>query len=73
VSHESDERLRRALRTAIPPAPATGPSRDLWPRVLRRLEDQPAPASRLDWALLAALLVWLVLFPEGIGALLYLL
>ena len=71
MSNVSDERLRRALRAAIPPADAAGPSRDLWPRVWRRLAEQPAPASRLDWALLAALLAWLVIFPESIVALLY--
>ena len=71
MSHGADERLRRALRAAIPPVDAEGPSRDLWPRVGRRLAEPPAAASRLDWALLAAVLAWLVFFPESVVALLY--
>jgi hypothetical protein len=71
MSHRSDERLRRVLRDAVPPADVSGPSRDLWPQVSRRLAEAPARASRLDWALLAALLAWLVFFPENVMALLY--
>jgi hypothetical protein len=71
VSDSPEERLRRALRAAIPPVDAGGPPRDLWPMVRRRLEEQPAPVSRLDWALLAALVAWLVIFPESLVVLLY--
>ena len=69
--NDADERLRSALRAALPPADSKGPSRDLWPGLRRRLEAQPAPFSRLDWALLAALLAFLVVFPEGLVTLLY--
>jgi hypothetical protein len=71
VSRPPEERLRHALRAALPPAGGGGPQRDLWPRLAQRLaEPRPRP-TRLDWALLAALLVWLILFPESAGALLY--
>ena len=67
----SDERLRRAIRTAIPPLTVSDPSRDLWPQVVRRLAPQPAHVSRLDWALLAAVVAWLVVFPESVVVLFY--
>jgi hypothetical protein len=66
-----DDRLRRAVRAAIRPTAATGPAHDLWPRVVRRLAQQPPRASLLDWALLAAAGVWLVVFPESVVVLLY--
>lgn len=66
-----DERLRHAVRKALAPADSAGPSRDLWPELLRRIERQPAAVSRLDWALLAALLAFFVIFPEGLVTLLY--
>lgn len=71
MNHDADERLRQALRAALPPADTRGPSRDLWAELRRRVEARPAPLSRLDWALLAALLAFLVAFPEGLVTLLY--
>ena len=72
MSHDFDhERLRRALREALPPADTRGPARDLWPLLRRRLETPPVVVSRLDWALLAALLTSIVLFPESLLTLLY--
>jgi hypothetical protein len=71
MSGTSEERLRRAIRSAIPPLAVGGPSRDLWPQVVRRLAPQRARVSRLDWALLAAVVAWLVVFPESVVVLLY--
>lgn len=71
MNDAADERLRRAVRAALPPADTEGPSRDLWPELRRRIERQPAPVSRLDWVLLAALLAFFVIFPEGLVTLLY--
>jgi hypothetical protein len=45
--------------------------RDLWPDMRRRLDERTLRVSLLDWALLGAVLVWLVAFPEGALALLY--
>jgi hypothetical protein len=47
--------------------------RDLWPEMLRRLEQPPARVPWWDWALAAALLLCLLLFPKTIPAVLYLL
>jgi hypothetical protein len=71
MSAASDERLRAAIRAAIPPIATSSPSRDLWPQVLLGVTPQPARASRLDWALLAAVVAWLVAFPESVVVLLY--
>jgi hypothetical protein len=68
---ERNERVREALRAAIPPVDASGPPRDLWPLFLRRLETQPAPVSRLDWALLTLAAAWMLLFHEHAVVLLY--
>jgi hypothetical protein len=48
-----------------------GPARDLWPQLRRRLDTPALAVSRFDWALLAAMLTSIVLFPETLLALLY--
>ena len=68
---QDDDRLHNALRQALPPVTSTEPARDLWPRMLQRLDERPIQASWLDWALLALLLVWALVFPETIPGLLY--
>jgi hypothetical protein len=45
--------------------------RDLWPGMLKRLEAQPANVPWFDWALLAAVAVWLLFSPRAIPLLLY--
>jgi hypothetical protein len=71
--NERDEALKELLKRA-----AGGPAdrelkRDLWPEMLRRLERPPVRVPWWDWALAAALLLCLLLFPETIPAVLYLL
>jgi hypothetical protein len=53
-----------------------GPSRDLWPALLRRIEEprRAAPCPRLsllDWLLLASVPAWTLAFPSGLLTLLY--
>ncbi len=45
-------------------------ARDLWPEMLRRLDRAPVRIPWWDWALAAALLLCLLLFPEIIPAVL---
>jgi hypothetical protein len=45
--------------------------RDLWPEMRRRLERPPIGIPWWDWALAAALLLSLLLFPETIPVVLY--
>jgi hypothetical protein len=71
--NERDEALKELLKRA-----AGGPAdrelkRDLWPEMLRRIERPPVRVPWWDWALAAALLVCLLLFPETIPTVLCLL
>ena len=73
MNHPDDQELQRLLRREFPPVDATELQRDLWPRMLRRLETQPQPrrVPWFDWALVAAVAALLLLFPSAIPALLY--
>ena len=69
--NERDEALKELLQRA-----AGGPAdrelnRDLWPEMLRRIERPPVRVPWWDWALAAALLLCLLLFPQTILAVLY--
>jgi len=46
-------------------------NRDLWPRMLQRLEQASTNVPWFDWALLALLALWLLFAPKGIPVLLY--
>lgn len=74
---DEQTRLKKLLREALPPMDAV-PERDLWPAVLRRLdEDSAAPASAgwnwawFDGALAAGLVGLAALFPAAIPLALY--
>ena len=73
MNEENNEKIRQALRRAILPVMDRELKRDLWPQMLRRLEERPAQIPWFDWAVTAAPLVWFVFFPEQILVLLYLL
>ena len=70
---EDEKELRSLLKREFPPLQNAEPQRDLWPRMLRRLDAQPEPlrVPWFDWALAAAVAAMLVLFPNAIPALLY--
>ena len=78
MSAHDEDRIQHLLRQALPPVevePAE-PTHDLWPQVLRRLDEHPAaqPQSKwvwFDWALAAGLAVMTVSFPASIPLLLY--
>jgi hypothetical protein len=59
-----DDRLRALLRSAMPPATAAEPSRDLWPLVAHRPRRRPN-WSRLDLGLALAAAFALMLVPQG--------
>jgi hypothetical protein len=71
MNEPNDEKLREFLRSGVAPVADTDLKQDLWPQMLRKLDEQPLRASWLDWALIAVLPLWLFLFPEVILALLY--
>ena len=71
---ESNKEIKELLKQAIAPAAHAELQRDLWPQMLRKLEEQPAamgPVPWFDWALAAILGAVLVFFPGSIPALLY--
>ena len=67
--------LRGKLRDAMPPLDAlengTELRRDLWPDMLRRLEQPQVRVPWFDWALLATAGAAAIFFPALIPALLY--
>ena len=66
--------MEQLLKKSLPPISAqVGPElrRDLWPAMLKRLEARPTAVPWFDWALLAAVAVWLSFFPGAIPVLLY--
>ncbi len=71
MSEENNEKIRKVLRRAIPPVADRQLKRDLWPQMLRRLEERPAQVPWFDWALVALLAIWFFFSPEVILVLLY--
>jgi hypothetical protein len=65
-----DTRLGALLRSAMPPVSASAPSRDLWPRVVRRAR-QRASWSWLDLTLAAAVAASLIAWPDMLILLAY--
>jgi hypothetical protein len=74
-----EERMKQLLKQAVRPVEADAePARDLWPAVLKRLDENDAAEAAvrsrwvwLDGALLAGLAVLGVSFPATIPLLLY--
>lgn len=63
--HTEGRDVQSALQEAFPPV-NTELRRDLWPAMLRRLEDQ-APAARVpwyDWALAGCVVLAFLFFPK---------
>ncbi|HEY6338150.1 MAG TPA: hypothetical protein VIW68_06630 [Candidatus Sulfotelmatobacter sp.] len=69
-----DERMEQLLKQSLRPTithPGTTPQRDLWPAMLHRLDQTSNRIPWFDWALLAAVVMWLAIFPRAIPVLLY--
>lgn len=65
-----DEGLKRLLQEALPPIEGDPePARDLWPAVLRRMNERPR--AWLDLALLGGLVGLAAMFPAAIPVVLY--
>jgi hypothetical protein len=71
--NENDHQdLRDILKQNIAPVKEAELRQDLWPQMLRRLDQQPpVRVPWFDWALAAVAAAALVLFPGIIPALLY--
>lgn len=73
-SHEED-RIKQLLHRALKPVEeGSEPAHDLWPRVLRRLDKQPAAHKGWVWfdcALAVGLVALIAVFPASIPVILY--
>ena len=67
----TDDRVKELLRSAVHPTENVDLKRDLWPEMRRRIDQKTMRVSLFDWALIAAVLAFVVLFPQGALALLY--
>ncbi len=73
TNKENDKEIEAFLKTAITSMKDYELRRDLWPQMLRKLDEGPAVprVPWFDWALAGILGAALFLFPGAIPALLY--
>jgi len=71
TNEENNKEMKELLKQAITPVKDTELRRDLWPQMLRKLDQQRSRVPWFDWALAAILSAILFLFPGAIPALLY--
>jgi hypothetical protein len=79
MTKKQDDEIKALLKSAITSMNDTELPRDLWPQMLRKLDEErasedPAPINNVpwfDWALVAVLSALLIAFPGAIPALLY--
>lgn len=70
MNTHDEERIRQLLKAALPPIEDAEPPRDLWPAMLRRLDQRSVPPW-FDWALAGGLALFAVAFPSTIPVFLY--
>ena len=76
IRNQRTDRMSQLLKSAIPPMSAEPePPRDLWPAMLRRMDEQVprgvAGVPWFDWALGGALLAIAAMAPRTIPVILY--
>ena len=71
MNHPDEQEFQALLKRVFLPFETAELQRDLWPRMLRRLEAHAPRVPWFDWALAAAVAAMLLLFPNVIPALLY--
>jgi hypothetical protein len=70
MTEHDDRQMGDALKQSFPPV-NTELRRDLWPEVLRRLDDRPVRVPWYDWALVGLSAAMLLAFPRLILVLAY--
>ena len=70
MKEDDGRKVRDALRKSFPPF-NTELRRDLWPQILRRLQDRPARMPWYDWVLVGLSAVMFLAFPRLILVLAY--
>ena len=63
MNEYDDRQIGEALKRSYPPI-NTELGRDLWPAVLRKLDNRPAHVPWYDWALIGLSASVLLFFPE---------
>ena len=72
IRDQGSESIEKLLRQALRPIGDTdGPERDLWPAMLRKLDERPTRVPWFDWALIGALAALIAVFPAAIPVLMY--
>ena len=70
-NEENHKEIKDLLRQAVSPVRNAELQRDLWPQMLRKLDERSSHVPWFDWALAAILGAVLLFFPGAIPALLY--
>jgi len=63
MNEHDDRQIREALKRSLPPINAEL-GRDLWPAVLRKLDNRPARVPWYDWALISLCTSVFLFFPQ---------
>jgi hypothetical protein len=74
ITDEISEEMKELLKQALTPMQNTELRRDLWPQMLRKLDEPPLPIHSVpwfDWVLAAILSAVLIFSPGFIPTLLY--
>jgi len=69
MKEQNEEKIRELLKTMR--SADSELNRDLWPEMLRRLDSGPVRVPWYDWALVALVSIWCLLFPNALLGLIY--
>lgn len=70
MREQDGEQIQQLLKGALRLS-NTELNRDLWPEMLRRLDEGQVRLPWSDWALIALVAIWCLLFPGAVFGLLY--
>jgi hypothetical protein len=71
MNEKISDSIRGLLRQALPPMADPELGRDLWPQLLRRLDERPSRIPWFDWSLVALVAIWAISSPQLIPILLF--
>ena len=71
MNEQEMNEMKKLLKEALPPMGEGEPRRDLWPTLLRRMDERTMRVPWWDWALLAGAGLVTLFVPGVIPALLY--
>jgi len=71
MNERQDEQIRSLLRSALLPMGQREPPRDLWPLMLRRLDDGRLRWAWADYALAGVVLAGFIAYPKVIPWILF--